>query len=358
MDFKTKTAVNNDLWLSLRRSVLLFVPIICLFMVPHVTHAGIVSFLTNIFSGDDVSAQVETETIIESSSQDMDLPAPANNFDPSLKVASEVVIDGGEALLPEVGPSTDAPDKVNFSNGQISTYIVRSGDTLAKVADMFDVSVNTILWANDLTKGSALRAGQNLVILPISGVIHTVVAGDSLNSIAKKYGGDIDEIADFNDMKASSKLAVGDKIVIPDGQVSSSIRPSATKSTTSRLISSAGGPAYDGYYLKPFIGGHKTQGLHGYNGVDYGMPVGTPLYASAAGKVIISKSSGWNGGYGDYVVIQHPNSTQTVYGHMSSVLVSVGQTVVQGQLIGYSGNTGKSTGPHLHFEIRGAKNPF
>jgi murein DD-endopeptidase MepM/ murein hydrolase activator NlpD len=92
--------------------------------------------------------------------------------------------------------------------------------------------------------------------------------------------------------------------------------------------------------------------------VDYGMPVGSPIYASAAGKVLIAKGSGWNGGYGDYIVIEHANGTQTVYGHMSTLAVSVGQSVVQGQLIGYSGNTGKSTGPHLHFEIRGAKNPF
>jgi murein DD-endopeptidase MepM/ murein hydrolase activator NlpD len=166
----------------------------------------------------------------------------------------------------------------------------------------------------------------------------------------------LSEIASFNDLSVSAKLAIGDTILIPDGQVSSSIRPSTN--ATSRLITSASGPAYDGYYAKPFIGGHRTQGLHGYNGVDYGMPLGSTLYASAPGTVIISKNSGWNGGYGNYVVIEHPNNTQTVYGHMTSTVVSVGQTVSRGQLIGYSGNTGKSTGPHLHFEIRGAKNPF
>lgn len=264
----------------------------------------------------------------------------------------------GDALLPEVGPSNIAPEEVDNSNGQISTYIVRSGDTLAKIAEMFDVSVNTILWANDMTKSSVLKVGQTLVILPMSGVLHTVVSGDTLNTIAKKYGGDIKEIADFNDLKVTAKLAIGDTLMIPDGQVSSSLRPSAVSSSgTSRLIKS-GGPSYDGYYLKPFGGGHKTQGLHGYNAVDYGLTPYTGLYASAAGTVIISKNSGWNGGYGNYVVIQHPNNTQTVYGHMSNAIVSAGQAVTQGQIIGYSGNSGNSTGPHLHFEIRGAKNPF
>jgi murein DD-endopeptidase MepM/ murein hydrolase activator NlpD len=184
--------------------------------------------------------------------------------------------------------------------------------------------------------------------------MHKVVTGDTLNSIAKKYSGDLAEIASFNDLKTTDKLVVGDMVLIPDGQVSSSLRPSAT----ARVISSMGGPDYGSYYHKPFVGGHKTQGLHGYNGVDYGMPVGNPIYAAAAGTVLISKNSGWNGGYGNYVAIKHPNGTQTVYGHLSSTMVLVGQTLIQGQLIGYSGNTGRSTGPHLHFEIRGAKNPF
>jgi len=323
--------------------------------MPTVTHAGVISFISDLFSGQDASAQ--TETIIEASSQNMSLPEPAINFDPSIKTSPEVIIDGGEALLPEVGPTNDAPDKIDNSNGQISIYTVRSGDTLAKIAEMFDVSVNTILWANDMTKNSTLKAGQTLVILPISGVMHTVVSGDTLKTIAKKYKGDINEIASFNDMKITDKLAIGDTLMIPDGQVSSGNSSSASNSSNSRLIS-AGGPSYDGYYMKPFIGGHKTQGLHGYNGVDYGMPAGNSIYAAAAGTVIVSRNYGYNGGYGNYVVIQHSNYTQTVYGHLSSTAVSVGQAVMQGQLIGYSGNTGRSTGPHLHFEVRGAKNPF
>jgi murein DD-endopeptidase MepM/ murein hydrolase activator NlpD len=356
MTFNSKTIVNKGIWLSFRKSFLLFILILSVFMAPSVTHAGVISFITGLFSGQDVSAQ--TESVIEASSQTMALPEPAMNIDPVVKVDGAVVIDGGEALLSEVGPSTAAPEEIDNSNSLISIYTVRSGDTLAGIAEMFDVTVNTILWANDMTKGSALKVGQSLVILPISGVMHTVVKGDTLNTIAKKYKGDIDEIASFNDLKTNAVLAIGDKIMIPDGEASSAIRPSTSGAGTSKLISGYSGPDLAGYYMKPFIGGHKTQGIHGHNGVDYGMPVGSPLYAAAQGTAIIAKNSGYNGGYGDYVVIQHPNGTQTVYGHMSSVTVSPGQTLVQGQLIGYSGNTGKSTGPHLHFEIRGAKNPF
>lgn len=334
--------------------------IIGLFMLPTITHAGVFSFITDIFSSQNASAQ--TEAFIESNSQNMDLLEPAITPDLSINTQGELTVIGDSALLPEVGPSTLAPDVIDNSNGQISVYIVRAGDTFAGIAKMFDVSVNTILWANDLNRNSVLKTGQTLVILPMSGVIHTVASGDTLQSIAKKYNGDIAEISEFNDIKVNAKLVIGDKIMIPDGEVSFSTRPSVTsgssKGQTAKLVASAGGPEYLGYYKKPFSVGTKTQGLHGYNGVDYGMPVGSPIYAAASGVVIIAKTSGYNGGYGLYVAIQHPNGTQTIYGHMSVVNVFVGQTVTQGQLLGYSGNTGKSTGPHLHFEIRGAKNPF
>ena len=337
-------------WLSSGKVLLFIIAIFCLLFTPALTQAGFFSW----FSGQNAIA--ETETIIQSSSQDMPLLESDNNYNQTLLASTTLAFDGGEALLSEVGPSNLAPEIIDNSNGQISIYTVRSGDTLAGVAEMFDVSVNTILWANDMARGSTLKIGQKLVILPISGVMHTIVSGDTLKLIAKKYGGDIDEIASFNDLKITDKLVIGDTIMIPDGQVSSSIRPSS--GSTSRVITSAGGPSYAGYYIKPFVGGHRTQGLHGYNGVDYGMSVGSSIFASAAGTVIISKNSGWNGGYGNYIVIKHFNGTQTVYGHLSGAIATVGQTVSQGQLIGYSGNTGKSTGPHLHFEIRGAKNPF
>jgi murein DD-endopeptidase MepM/ murein hydrolase activator NlpD len=106
------------------------------------------------------------------------------------------------------------------------------------------------------------------------------------------------------------------------------------------------------------VGGVKTQGLHGYNGIDIGAAAGTSIVAAAPGTVIIARSGGWNGGYGSYVVVQHGNGTQTLYAHASSVLVSQGQQVTQGQAIARVGATGRATGNHLHFEVRGAKNPF
>jgi murein DD-endopeptidase MepM/ murein hydrolase activator NlpD len=239
-------------------------------------------------------------------------------------------------------------------NGQISVYVVRRGDTLGEIANMFDVSVSTIVWANDL-KSNSIREGQELVILPISGVRHIVKAGDTLQSLAKKYKGDLDDILLYNGLTANTKIQAGDVVIIPDGVIVTTPTSSAKNRNTS---GSKTYPTYSGYYLRPIAAGRKSQGIHGNNGVDLAAPIGTPIMASADGKIIVSRKGGYNGGYGTYVVISHSNGTQTVYGHMSANNVSVGQNVEQGQVIGAIGMTGKTTGPHIHFEIRGAKNPF
>lgn len=214
------------------------------------------------------------------------------------------------------------------------------------------------MWANDLKNG-VIREGQVLVILPVNGVRHIVKKGDTLASIAKSYKGEVDEIADFNNLSISSPLVVGEEILVPNGKLAVTLSTSVSSgSKTTSTLRGTGGPELFGYYIRPVFGGTISQGLHGYNGVDLAAPRGTTIVASAKGVVIISRGSGWNGGYGNYVVIQHPNGTQTLYAHLSSVVAREGSEVEQGQLIGYSGSTGKSTGPHLHFEIRGAKNPF
>lgn len=221
---------------------------------------------------------------------------------------------------------------------------------------MFDVSVKTIVWANDIQNGK-ISPGQVLVILPITGIRHTVEKGETLASIAKKYKGDADEIYQYNDL-AAEKLVVGDVLIIPDGEpLAAPVQARASTGRTSPLRG-AGGPHMDSYYTWPVLGGVLTQNLHGYDAVDIGASIGTPILASAGGVVIVARNTGWNGGYGSYVVIQHGNGTQTLYAHASAVLVSAGDIVTMGQTIALIGQTGKATGPHLHFEVRGAANPF
>lgn len=280
------------------------------------------------------------------------LPRAVMNVDPALARGGGDVLIDGSAVVAQEGPSGAGADIVYPKNSAISIYVVRDGDTLSEIATMFGVSVNTIVWANDLQRGSALKVGQTLVILPVSGVKHTVKKGDTLTSIAKRYNGDADDIKSFN---AIETLVVGAEIIIPDGELTAAA-PTTRPATVSGSSSAA---EYTGYYLRPITGGRKTQGIHGYNGVDLAAPAGTPILAAASGEVIVSRQGGWNGGYGNYIVIRHDNGAQTLYAHNLSNIVGIGQRVVQGQVIGYVGSTGRSTGAHVHFEIRGGpRNPF
>lgn len=279
----------------------------------------------------------------------------ALNSDPNpSKGGGDITVVGGVALQPEVGPSGTLADIEVARPGadQISIYIVREGDTLSQIADLFGVTTNTIIWGNDL-RGSTIRPGQTLAILPVSGITHTVAKGDTLASIVKKYQGDVDEVLSFNGLAAGATLAVGDTVVVPYGTA-----PQTTSVSTRAVATGTGGPSLSGYFLRPIVGGVKSQNLHGYNAVDLAAPAGTNVLASASGEVIISRTFGYNGGYGQYIVIKHANGTQTLYAHLSQNTVYAGAQVVQGQVIGAVGNTGRSTGAHLHFEVRGAQNPF
>ena len=284
-------------------------------------------------------------------SQTMDLLEGYLNINPTGTGGMEIAIVDGTALESNGGESEVFVDLGKSGTGQISVYVVRQGDTLSEIADMFGVSTNTIVWANDIKRG-VIKEGQELVILPISGVRHVVKKGDTLKSLATKYKADLGDILSYNDFSTDAKINAGDIVIIPDGVIS------ATQTSLAKTSGSQAYPVYAGYYLRPIVGGRKTQGIHGNNGVDLAAPTGVPILASADGKVIVSRAGGYNGGYGIYVVISHANGTQTLYAHMSKNNVSAGQNVTQGQVIGAVGSTGKSTGPHVHFEIRGAKNPF
>ncbi|MEK9161076.1 MAG: peptidoglycan DD-metalloendopeptidase family protein [Patescibacteria group bacterium] len=283
----------------------------------------------------------------------------AVNVDPNpTKGGVDIAMSEGSALIANSGPSGTLPYRESgLKNGQISIYTVREGDSVSEIADMFGVSVNTILWANDVKSAKLISPGMELLILPVSGVQHKVGKGETLAGIAKKYGADKDEVALYNGLESGAALAAGETIVVPGGEVQKTI----AKSSSGTVTKSSGGsalPALSGYFGNPLPGGRLTQGIHGYNAVDIGAPNGTPIYASAGGTIIVAKSGGgYNGGYGNYIVIKHDNGTQTLYAHMSSLAVS-GGTVEKGELIGYVGISGRATGYHLHFEVRGAKNPL
>lgn len=328
-------------------------------VLPTTAKAGILGdFLASIWNKN--TKQSETVSISDNI-QTIPFLRPAMNIDPApARGGGDITIVDSSALMPEEGPSGTIADIVKPKNATISVYVVREGDTVTGIAKLFGVTPNTVLWANanDIPRGSTLRVGQTLTILPVTGVKYVVRKGDTLASIAKKFGGDAGEIASFNGIEDVS-LTVGDEIIIPDGEIALPAPVPGSKTAPARIVGPLGTPEQIGYYLRPIVGGRESQGIHGYNAVDLAAPRGTPILASAAGDVIVAREGGWNGGYGSYVVIEHDNGAQTLYSHASSIIVYAGEHVVQGQVIGYVGATGKATGPHVHFEIRnGIRNPF
>lgn len=265
-----------------------------------------------------------------------------------------------DALQVVSGPLRVSTEEVDFpTSDAISVYEVKKGDTIEDVAKLFDVSVNTIMWANNLTS-RVISKGDTLIILPITGIKHAVKKGDTITSIAKKYKADDQDIAVYNGLSVDATLAVGDTVIVPDGeiQVTPSTKPKTTGTKKSKILNSYAYTAPQGFLVRPVVGGRKSQGIHGHNGVDIAATPGTPVLAAASGRVIVAKVGGYNGGYGNLIIITHDKGIQTVYGHLKTIYITQGQTVTQGQTIGEVGNTGRSTGPHLHFEVRGAKNPF
>jgi murein DD-endopeptidase MepM/ murein hydrolase activator NlpD len=220
----------------------------------------------------------------------------------------------------------------------------------------------------------------------VSGILYTVKKGDTIEIIAKQYSVDEEGVSLYNGLIIGGDLPVGEDIFLPgakplkkeekkeDKKVAKTTKTTkATKdsgkrttgsdvSAISKLKKESGKysqlPKLSGYFINPAPSARRSQTMHGHNGVDMAAPVGTSILASAGGTVTVARDTGWNYGYGKYIVITHPNGTQTVYAHLSAINVSVGQAVSQGQKIAAMGNTGNSTGPHLHFEIRGAYNPF
>lgn len=318
--------------------------------VPLSVQAG---FFAKLF-GEAAEAAPEQSAAVASAATVPLLAALQNPNPLGARGGADIIVD--ENVLVSTGPvGEDEIAEQNSGLGEIRVYTVREGDSLSQIAEMFGVTTNTVMWANDISKASAIQPGDTLVILPIAGVRHVVKSGDTISTIAKKYEGDTDEILSYNQLASADQLSVGDTLIIPGGAMHAPVRV-ASRAQPVR-VSGAGSASVAGF-SHPAPGSVRTQGIHGYNAVDLASGYGTPIRAAASGEVIVSKSSGWNGGYGQYVVIRHPNGAQTLYAHLMRNDVGVGAWVSQGQTIGGMGSTGKSTGTHLHFEVRGARNPF
>ena len=228
-------------------------------------------------------------------------------------------------------------------------YLVKSGDNISKIAHRFGLKISTLLWSNSLTSKSTLRVGQNLTIPPTDGVFYEVKSGDTLSEIAKTHTTELSKIYAYNTIK-NNKISPGQKLFLPDAKkVFIAARPTPRFNNSGQLQSI-------GTRLRRPTKGILTQGfLRGHYAIDIANKLNTPIYAAAGGTVSKVNNSGWNWGFGKYVVIDHGNGVETLYAHNNANKVQEGEKVQTGQLVALMGNTGNVrgvTGIHLHFELR------
>ena len=250
-----------------------------------------------------------------------------------------------------------------YRGGEVIEHIVGEGETLSSIADRYGLNLDTVLWANNLTATSKIKPGQKLTILPIDGVRHKVTRGETIYSIGKKYGlegSQVQMIVDypFNEFlnDETFELVVGQYLMVPQGVIVTKTASTTTgsfsgTSSYGSITPDAGTVSATGSFIWP-AAGRITQGYYFYHkAIDIANRAAGPILAADAGVVTVA---GWvdGYGYGNRVMVDHGNGYQTLYAHLSVVQVQVGQRVKRGDVLGQMGNTGRSTGTHLHFEIR------
>ncbi|MFC2478112.1 MAG: peptidoglycan DD-metalloendopeptidase family protein [Treponema socranskii subsp. buccale] len=224
------------------------------------------------------------------------------------------------------------------------TYTVRSGDTLGGITKRFGLTnLSTLIDVNGITNARSLHEGQKLRIPSVDGLMYTVSKGNSLTGLSAKFNVPLEDLLDVNDL-ASQTLTVGQQLFIPGAKMDAAKLHEVLGDlfkipiTAAYRISSKFGWRPD-----PFTG---VRSYH--TGIDLACPEGTPIRAAMNGTVAFV---GWSNVFGNYIIVNHPNGYQTLYGHLSASRVKKGQSVTQATVIGLVGSTGYSTGAHLHFTV-------
>ena len=219
---------------------------------------------------------------------------------------------------------------------QVKVHKVRSGETLWDIAHKHDLNIDSLIGANNISNMNSIKPGQEFKILPVKGIIYRVSPGESVGSIARKFEIKEETIMKDNNIEDASGLKIDQKLILrgakPEFSYQDRLDQKFMYPINTRITS---------YY------GPRWGRIH--EGLDFAAPMGSPIRAVSSGRVVYS---GWATGYGYVVIVEHQKGLRTLYAHNSKLLVSVGESVGKGEVISRSGNTGNSTGPHLHFEVQ------
>ncbi len=265
---------------------------------------------------------------------------------------------GGEGLV-----TVQGEDVFRYRGGEIFEHEVQAGETLQSIAKKYNLEeVSTITWLNNIGEKDPIKPGQKIKILPTDGILHKVKKGDTICTIGRTYGliekgedcgAGTQPIVDYPFNTFTNEefgLQVGQFLVVPGGVQPAPVEQ-ARPAVARRLTPNAGAVSPTGQFIWP-ASGRITQGYAFYHkGIDIANKGAGPILAADSGKIVVA---GWkdNSGYGNRVIIDHGNGYSTLYGHLSVVSVQEGQTVRRGDVLGQMGTTGRSTGVHLHFEVR------
>jgi murein DD-endopeptidase MepM/ murein hydrolase activator NlpD len=269
---------------------------------------------------------------------------------PSVALPGDGVGGGSSILLDRIRPADEyqtipedtTPSAQQFQKLAVEEYSLVEGDTLLGLALSHDLRMDTLVSFNQIDDVRRMRVGDTYRIPNRDGLLYTVREGDSLLSIANAHGTETNAILDANDM-ISSEISVGEVLFVPNARMNET----DLKLILGELfVYPVRGRFTSGFGMRndPFTGVRRF-----HNGIDLAGAPGTPIRAAMAGRVVHIETQ--IGNYGRFVIIRHDGGFQTLYGHLDGFSVRVGQYVSQGGLVGTMGNTGRSTGPHLHFSI-------
>jgi murein DD-endopeptidase MepM/ murein hydrolase activator NlpD len=282
---------------------------------------------------------------LKSEEVDLSRPEKDNNIHMNLTL-KQSKISTEERIINDFHSYVDSQQGISLASVQaknndtlvdkIKKHTVTKGETLWVIAQKHDINIDTLIGANNISDMNKIKPGEKISILPVKGILYKIGPGESLSSIANKFNIRVQKIANSNQIKNPNKVKPGRLLILPGAKPEFSYRDRLerlfVKPVNSRISS---------YYGKRWGRMHE--------GIDYAVNVGTKLKAAGAGKVVYS---GWAQGYGKTIIIEHQKGLRTLYAHNSKLIAHSGEWVRRGEIISNSGNTGNSTGPHLHFEVQ------